>query len=338
MNEKTRKARKAFAKKNLKIPVESTSECNLTTNVVITDESRFGLLDDSRSLWVQRGVYNERCFRPTPKHNTTVMVWGGIGWNYKSPLVFIDGTLNAERYQQMLERNGSLGDIKAHFPEHTVYFQQDGAPAHRAKSTVKKLGEQITVIIDWPANSPDLSVIENIWGILKYRIALRNPKNMAELKAMVVEEWDALTLETINGLFATVRERFRMCVEEKGRSIGPLVRNMAHTNETKPLPRPPRGLVCVRGIGSKHIGMTIQVRARVTCVNRDRQNRDLFWVQLEDLPEFTREGQTPRKIRMMTALTNFSWCQLDVIEWSWPKCSGLTDNSRLELPTIFAGH
>jgi hypothetical protein len=117
---------------------------------------------------------------------------------------------------------------------------------------------------------------------------------------MLKEEWDAITMETINGLFRTVRDRFRMCVAEDGRSIWHLVRNMAHANEHKPVPHPPRGLISVREIGPKHIGMTIHVRARVTSADHDQQNPDLFWVQLEDLPEFTREGDTPRKIRMMT--------------------------------------
>jgi hypothetical protein len=42
-------------------------------DVIISDESRFRLSDDSRSMWIQRGVYAERTFHPMPKHNSSIM-------------------------------------------------------------------------------------------------------------------------------------------------------------------------------------------------------------------------------------------------------------------------
>jgi hypothetical protein len=227
------------------------------------------------------------------------MVWGGIGWNYKSKLVFVEGNLNGVGYLSMLHEHKIIQDIITHFPDTVVYFQQDGAPAHRARATIKDLSGQITVIQDWPANSPDLSVIENVWGILKFRIATRAPKNSRELKDLLQEEWDKLEMETINGLFQTARERFRMCIKEEGRSIGHLVRKMGHPSENSPV-KPPEGLMCVRQIRINHVGMIVQVHAYVTSIQCDRLDMAISWVQLEDLPEFTPTNVTPRKIRMMT--------------------------------------
>jgi hypothetical protein len=39
------------------------------------------------------------------KHNTAKMLWGGIGWNPKSKLVFVEEKLDTVRYVHMLDVN-----------------------------------------------------------------------------------------------------------------------------------------------------------------------------------------------------------------------------------------
>ncbi len=49
------------------------------------------------------------------------------------------------------------------FTDADFIFQQDLAPAHTAKSTKSWLNDHGVGVLDWPANSPDLNPIENIW-------------------------------------------------------------------------------------------------------------------------------------------------------------------------------
>ncbi len=56
------------------------------------------------------------------------------------------------------------------FKDADFIFQQDLAPAHTAKSTKSWLNDHGVGVLDWPANSPDLNPIENIWGIVKRKM------------------------------------------------------------------------------------------------------------------------------------------------------------------------
>ena len=91
------------------------------------------------------------------------MVWGGIVGQTKTPLVKCPKSVNAQTYVEMLERNGIV-DFYFEIGENAV-FQQDGASCHTASSTRMWFADKNVFLLEnWPANSPDLSPIEQIWG------------------------------------------------------------------------------------------------------------------------------------------------------------------------------
>lgn len=95
-------------------------------------------------------------------------------------------------------------------------LMEDGASIHTAKAT-RALHAQLGVLImKWPANSPDLNPIENIWRLLKYRIGKRFPKTEAEVRQFVQEEWAKLTPFDIAKYTASMKERCEAVIAAKG--------------------------------------------------------------------------------------------------------------------------
>ena len=55
---------------------------------------------------------------------------------------------------------------------------------------------------EWVSNSPDFNPIEHIWALLKRRIQRRRASErvttVTDMKAVLVEEWEKITVEEIN--------------------------------------------------------------------------------------------------------------------------------------------
>ncbi len=107
------------------------------------------------------------------------MIWVAMSSAGVGPLCFLKTNVTAPIYQDILE-HFMLPSADQLFKDADFIFQHDSAPAHTPKSTKSWLN-------DWPANSPDLNLIENLWGIVKRKMRNKRPKNADELKATVKE-------------------------------------------------------------------------------------------------------------------------------------------------------
>ena len=74
----------------------------------------------------------------------------------------------------------------------------DGATCHTSKSTTFFLQQRgIRVLPNWPSQSPDLNLIENIWQTLKAKVALRKSTTLNKLWEVTQQEWDKIPSEFI---------------------------------------------------------------------------------------------------------------------------------------------
>jgi len=72
-------------------------------------------------------------------------------------------------------------------------FQQDSAPAHRARDTLQLLQCDTPEFIApdlWPPNSPDLNPVDyKIWGTMQQRVYQTRIRDITELKERLIDVW-----------------------------------------------------------------------------------------------------------------------------------------------------
>ncbi len=84
-------------------------------------------------------------------------------------------------------------------------FQQDLAPAHTAKGTKSWFNDHgVVTVLDWPANSPDLNPIENLWGIVKRKMRDTRPNNADDLKAAIKATWASIPPQQCHKLITSM--------------------------------------------------------------------------------------------------------------------------------------
>lgn len=198
--------------------------------VVWTDECAFNVGGFSGNTWVTRLAneeYLEDCLLPKFRKLETIMVWGCIYNNEKGPLVIWDKqnwtpTINGPRYCEHIilpHLHPFWRNLRLNILDY-VYLQQDNASPHRAKYTRKVLADlgMLGYFLDWPASSPDLNPIEQVWRLMKDRIYCRVPRpttNIA-LHIAIQEEWDAITSEEIASLVNSMPERIQAVEQVRG--------------------------------------------------------------------------------------------------------------------------
>ena len=198
-------------------------------HIVFSDEKLFSVEERFNS---QNSRIYALSIEDIPEHMRTVqrfqnekklMVWCAISKKGKFPMVFVEsGTrINASFYIQNI-----LGPVlKVHsekmYSNKDWVFQQDSAPAHKAKITQAWCQANLSDFITsscWPPSSPDLNQLDySIWGILESRVNTKRHTSIESLKVTLLREWDKLSMKSVRAAIDAWPKRLNAVVEQKGR-------------------------------------------------------------------------------------------------------------------------
>ena len=189
--------------------------------VLWSDESKFNLFMADGRMRVRRlqnEAYRDDCIVPRVQGGGgSVLVWGCFSYHGKLQLHVWDERITGISYRDQIIN----GIIRPHFiahPNENFIFVDDNAPVHRAHVVQRALADAGIPRMEWPANSPDLNIIEHAWEMLGRAIQNRNPpiQTIQDLRAAIVDEWNQIPLQKLRRLITSCSRRCRAVIASQG--------------------------------------------------------------------------------------------------------------------------
>ena len=185
--------------------------------VIFSDEKKWELKGNDGYVRVWRENANDYTFETNARHHPGIMVWGAICANGARYTQRIKPKMNASAYQNLLAQEVFDLDL-ANLPADFV-FQQDNASIHNARSTMDFFRDHEIPVLTWPPYSPDLNIIENMWGLVSQKIyeGGREFKTSQELWDCVSHHFLSISDEVVGRLFQSMTDHLISVIANHGK-------------------------------------------------------------------------------------------------------------------------
>lgn len=186
--------------------------------VLFSDESKFNIFGSDGRQYVRRPKgkrLDPKYVSSTVKHGGgNVMVWGCFSGYGMGPVRNIIGNMDRYKYLEILEEV-MLPYAEWELPLKFV-FQHDNDPKHTAKIVKEWFITNKVRVLKWPAQSPDLNPIENLWDYVDKSIRDKHISNKSNLFAEIENAWQRVDKNLISNLISSMPKRCQEVISNKG--------------------------------------------------------------------------------------------------------------------------
>lgn len=190
------------------------------SKIIFSDESNFEVINRKSKVLVKcrrSEKYLDRFCQPRVQGGGgSVGIWGCISHNGTGVCHVYTGRINQHSYMDTLENALKPSGVLMYSPESEWIFQQDGASAHTAKSVKEWFDKENIHTIPWPARSPDLNPIENIWSWIDSNLVTTHISLPEQLKDELHKIWLKVPPELCKNLIESMPKRVTACYKARG--------------------------------------------------------------------------------------------------------------------------
>ena len=228
-------------------------QANLSTNwaqIMFTDRKKFAFrypgTKHRGKQWIKKskgGKKGKRCFKPNNPQRVNLYMginkWGvtkvhkvsgshGLKTKFKNKKNQDAKNITSDEYAHVLKET-FLPEGRKMFSAQGMSnwkLQQDNDPTHKKAAAAEIAawnaahpGQHVQLLPNWPPNSPDLSPIENVWGIVQRQVDSEGCSNFAQFEALVIKKLQQFDKKVLKNMYKTMGERIKLCIAASGDRI-----------------------------------------------------------------------------------------------------------------------
>ena len=185
---------------------------------IFSDECQVVLNSDNKiRIWRPKAQpYGFQQCLPKSQRKISVMIWACVTFHGVKCISKLTGKVDSRQYSDVLAR--ALPNVIQSFCGDPYVFQQDNASIHTSAYTRQFFHLNNIQRSTWPAQSPDINIIENIWlhckrELKKNTTPIQNADQLFQKFSNLFHEYPQ---EKLENLYDSLPRRMREVVRMKG--------------------------------------------------------------------------------------------------------------------------
>ena len=178
--------------------------------VMASDETMIRLHTSRKFSWQRLG---ERRIARTVKFSLKVNVWDRFSEQGFGRICCFTRDLNSEFLCNHIYRDILLPSARHHFARLPGFLLEDNDAKHRSNYTSTWKSAHRIVTLSWPSISLNMNPIENLWSILKTKVAYRRSHTIKDLIKAINKEWNTLPNELALKLSNSMKNQIETLID-----------------------------------------------------------------------------------------------------------------------------